>query len=132
LITANRALLYYGAAVCTGIAGILHLMLVPNSINSNINYAIFFLVAGIAQLFWVLPMIKRWGKIWYAVGIVGTTVLVGLTGYVIGTILENPQLAPPGISEMAIAIEAFQIAYVVITGIIIAKERKLGMIKERS
>jgi hypothetical protein len=33
---------------------------------------------------------------------------------------------------MATAIEVFQIAYVVITGIIIAKERRLGMIKKKS
>jgi hypothetical protein len=32
-------------------------------------------------------------------------------------------LSPPGINEMAIAIEVLQIAYVVITGIIIAKEK---------
>jgi hypothetical protein len=115
--------LYYGAAaVCTGIAGILHLMLIPNAISFNfINYAIFFLVSGIAQLFWVLPMIKRWGRIWYTIGIAGTVILVGLTGYVIISILYNPITGRGSISEMAIAIEVFQIAYVVITVIIISK-----------
>ena len=34
----NRTLLYPGAAVCTGIAGILHLMLVPSSIPAGIQY----------------------------------------------------------------------------------------------
>ena len=34
------------------------LILVPNAIDSNINYATLFLVGGIAQIFWVLPMIK--------------------------------------------------------------------------
>jgi hypothetical protein len=29
-------------AICTGVARILHLILVPNSFNSNINYGIFF------------------------------------------------------------------------------------------
>jgi hypothetical protein len=126
--------LYYGgAAVCTGLAGILHLMLVPNAISFNfINYAIFFLVSGIAQLFWVLPMIKRWGRIWYAIGIAGTVILVGLTGYVIISILYNPITGRGGISEMAIAIEVFQIAYVVITLIIISKERTLRMMQEKS
>jgi hypothetical protein len=94
LINANRALPYYAAAVCTGVAGILHLMLVPNSFNSNINYAIFFLVSGIAQIFWVLPTIKKWGLIYYVIGIAGTTILVCLTGYAIASILENPQLSP--------------------------------------
>jgi uncharacterized BrkB/YihY/UPF0761 family membrane protein len=125
--------LYYGAAVCTGIAEILHLRLVQNAISFNfINYAIFFLVSGIAQLFWVLPMIKRWGWKWYAIGIVGTVILVGLTGYVIISILYNPISGRGGISEMAIAIEVFQVAYVVITVIIVSKERSLCKMKEKS
>jgi hypothetical protein len=126
--------LYYGgAAVCTGMAGILHLMLVPNAISFNfINYAIFFLVSGIAQLFWVLPMIKRWGRIWYAIGIAGTAIMVGLTGYVIISILYNPLTGRGGISEMAIAIEVFQISYVVITVIIISKERRPRMMQKKN
>jgi len=88
MIIANRNLLYYGAAACTGIAGILHLVLVSNAINSNINNAIFFLVAGILQLFWVLPMINRWGRIWYAIGIAGTVILIGI--WVITRIPDNP------------------------------------------
>jgi hypothetical protein len=75
MLTNNKSFLHCGAAACTGIAGILHLMLVSNAINFNINNAIFFLVAGIAQLFWVLPTIKRWGKIWYAIGIVGIVII---------------------------------------------------------
>jgi hypothetical protein len=132
LITTNKALLYYGAAVCTGIAGILHLVIVPNAINSNINNATLFLVAGIAQIFWVLPMIKRWGKIWYAIGIAGTVVLIGI--WVITRIPDNPITGRGGpISEMAIAVEVFQIAYIVITTMILVRERigKPQKIKEK-
>jgi hypothetical protein len=57
MLTTNRSFLYYGAAASTGIAGILHLTLVSNAINFNINNAIFFMVAGILQLFWIIPMI---------------------------------------------------------------------------
>jgi hypothetical protein len=117
----KRSLLYLGAAVCTGIAGILHLMLVSGSIDSHLEYATFFLISGVAQIFWVIPMIKKWGRIWYVIGIAGTSVLVGLTGYVITNIVENPQSTPPGIGEMAVAIEVFQVSYVIMTGIIIAK-----------
>jgi hypothetical protein len=116
---ANRTFLYLGAAVCTGIAGILHLMLVPSSIIAGIEYATLFIISGLAQLFWVLPMVKRWGRIWYIIGIAGTAVLVGLTGYVVVDTVKNPQLAPPGVIELAVAIEMFQISYVVITAIII-------------
>lgn len=118
----KSSLLYLGAAVCTGIAGILHLMLVSGSIESQLEYATFFLVSGVAQIFWVIPMIKKWGKVWYTIGIAGTIILVGLTGYVIANIVENPGLTPPSISEIAVAIEIFQVSYVIMTGIIIAKK----------
>jgi hypothetical protein len=118
----SKDLLYYGAAICTGIAGILHLILVPDAIDSNINNGTLFLVGGIAQIFWVLPMIKRWGRIWYAVGIAGTVILIGL--WVITRIPDNPITGRGGpISERAIAVEVFQIAYVAITALIIVKER---------
>ena len=54
-------------AVATAIAGIVHLYM-PLShprMLGNLPVTTFFLVSGIAQLFWVLPMIKRWGRIWY-------------------------------------------------------------------
>jgi hypothetical protein len=117
----RRSLLFLGAAVSTGIAGILHLMLVSGSISSHLEYAIFFLVSGVAQIFWVLPMVRSWGRIWYVIGIAGTTVLVGLTGYVIVNIVQNPESAPPGVSELAVAIEVFQISFVILTGIVIVK-----------
>jgi hypothetical protein len=122
MVIDSRALLYYGAAIATGIAGILHLMLVPNAMNSNINNAILFLVAGILQIFWILPMIRRWGWIWYAIGIAGTVVLIGI--WVITRIPDNPITGRGGpISQMAIAVEVFQIAFVAIAAIILAKER---------
>jgi hypothetical protein len=119
----NRTLLYLGAAACTGIAGILHLMLVPSSIIAGIQYAAFFLISGLVQLFWVLPMVKRWGRMWNIIGFAGTAVLVGLTGYVVIESVRNPQSTPPGVTELAVAIEIFQISYVIITAIIIFNRR---------
>ena len=119
----NRTLLYLGAAACTGIAGILHLMLVPNSIAAGIQYTTLFLISGLAQIFWVLPMVRRWGMIWNIIGFAGTTVLVGLTGYAVVESIRNPQLTPPGITELAVAIEIFQISYVIITAIIIVTRK---------
>ena len=119
----NRTLLYLGAAACTGIAGILHLMLVPNSMTAGIQYTTLFLISGLAQIFWVLPMVKRWGRIWNIIGFAGTAVLVGLTGYVVIESIRNPQMTPPGILELAVAIEIFQISYVIITAIIIIARR---------
>ena len=81
------------------------------------------MISGLAQLFWVLPMVKRWGGIWNIIGLAGTAVLVGLTGYVVIESVRNPQLTPPGVLEMAVAIEILQIAFVIITAVIIFAKR---------
>jgi hypothetical protein len=121
-------ILYYAAAASTAIAGILHLILVPNVIGRNPNSGIFFLVSGIAQIFWVIPMLKRWGKMWYFIGIGGTIIMIILWG--ITRTPGNPITGRGGpVSEMGIAVEVFQIAYIIITAIIILKERR-GHIQE--
>jgi hypothetical protein len=121
-------ILYYAAAATTTIAGILHLSLVPNVIGRNPNSGIFFIISGIAQIFWVIPMLKRWGRIWYFLGIGGTIILIIM--WVITRVPGNPITGRGGpISEMAIVIEIFQITYIIITAIIILKERR-GHIKE--
>jgi hypothetical protein len=119
----NRTPLYLGAAACTGLAGILHLMLVPGSITAGIQYIILFLVSGLAQVFWVLPMVRRWDRVWNIIGIAGTAVLVGLTGYAVIESIRNPQLTPPGVTELAVAIEIFQVSYVIITAMIIVTRK---------
>ncbi|SRR5215207_4387735 len=101
----KAGIIYYSAsaAATTAIAGILHLTLVPNMIGFNINSAIFFLVAGITQLFWAIPMLKRWGKIWYYIGIAGTIILIIIT-----RMPGNPIIGRGGpINEIGIAIEVF-------------------------
>lgn len=118
----NR-ILYYAAAATTAIAGILHLSLVPDIIGRNLNSGVFFLISGIAQIFWVIPMLKRWGRTWYYIGIAGTIILIIM--WVMTRIPGNPITGRGGpISEMAIAIEVFQVAYIIITAIIIAKESR--------
>jgi hypothetical protein len=61
---ANYANYYYlaAAAAATAIAGILHLISFSNLIGRNPTTGIFFLVAGMAQLFWTIPMVRKWGK----------------------------------------------------------------------
>jgi hypothetical protein len=120
--------LYYAAAATTAIAGILHLILVPNVIGRNPNSGIFFIVSGIAQIFWVIPMLKGWGRIWYFIGIGGTIILIIM--WAITRMPGNPITGRGGpISEMGIAVEIFQVAYIIITAIIILRERR-GHIKE--
>jgi len=114
----NTKWLYYAAAATTAIAGILHLTLAPNMLNFNLNGAILFFVGGAAQLFWVIPMIRRWGRMWYGIGIVGTLVLIAI--WIITRIPENPITGRGGmVNEMGIAVEAIQWAFVGLTAAIL-------------
>src|SRR5215208_1664798 len=121
----NRILYYAGAAATTAIAGILHLSLVPDIIGRNLNSGVFFLISGIAQIFWVIPMLKRWGRTWYYIGIAGTIILIIM--WAITRMPGNPITGRGGpISDMAIAIEIFQIAYIIITVIILVVKESRG------
>jgi len=122
----DKTLYYYiTAGATTGIAGILHLVYAYNGIGRGVSlFTIFFIVAGIAQLFWVLPMVKRWGQKWYVVGIGGTIVLM-----IVYAMTRVPNPITNGralsISGIGIAIEIFQIAFIIITALILAKERTI-------
>ncbi|MFL6525805.1 MAG: hypothetical protein ACJ70Q_06645 [Nitrososphaera sp.] len=117
----NTKWLYYAAAATTAIAGILHLTQGPNMLNFNVNGAILFFVGGLTQLFWVVPMIRRWGRVWYSVGIAGTLVFIAM--WVITRVPGNPITGRGGmISDMGIAVEVMQFAFVALTGAIIAIE----------
>ncbi|MDR3783234.1 MAG: hypothetical protein P4K92_08055 [Candidatus Nitrosotalea sp.] len=63
------------AAAATVIAGIMHLQMVPRTLSENLGQAILYLVGGLLQIFWAVPVIKRWGRVWQIIGIVGTAVL---------------------------------------------------------
>src|SRR5919112_2553626 len=127
----NYQYLFIAAAVATAIAGIVHLYM-PLShprMLGNIPTATFFLGSGIAQLFWVIPMIKRWGRIWYYIGIAGNIAFIIL--YVITRFPGNPVNGRGGdIDAIDMTCELAQVAYIIITSIIIAKEHKLKIVKE--
>ncbi|HEX2305460.1 MAG TPA: hypothetical protein VHH33_04170 [Nitrososphaeraceae archaeon] len=119
-------LLVYAAAGCTLIAGILHLSLASNVIVNNLPVGIFFVVAGIAQVFWTLPIVRSWGKVWTYVGIGGTIILIIM--WIITRFPDNPIIGRDlPVNSMGIAIEAFQVAYIVLSAlIIITRDRKTG------
>ena len=117
-------ILFYAAAVSTFIAGSLHLAIVPIFFaKMPINVTIFFIISGLAQLFWVIPVIKRWNKLWYYVGIGGTSILI---------ILWIVLVPHNKVSELEIAIELFQIVFIILCSIIIAKDRTIPKFEEKS
>ena len=112
----NKALLY-AAAASTFIAGALHLAIVPMFfMQMSTDITIFFIVSGLAQIFWVILVIKEWIKPWYYVGIGGTIILI------IMYLIAIPGSGHP-VSQLDIAIELFQIAFIILYSIIIAKNR---------
>jgi uncharacterized membrane protein YuzA (DUF378 family) len=109
--------LLYAAAASTAIAGVLHLAIVPMFFaQMSIDVTIFFFVSGLAQIFWVIPVIKRWSKPWYYVGIGGTVILI------IMYLIAVPGSGYP-VNQIDIAIELFQIAFIILCSIIIVKDR---------
>jgi uncharacterized membrane protein YuzA (DUF378 family) len=122
----NRALLYYVAAACTFIAGVLHLAIVPMFFaQMTIDVTIFFLVSGLAQIFWVIPTVKKWSRPWFYVGIGGTAILI------IMYFVAVPGSGYP-ISPLDVAIEASQIIFVILCMIIIFKDRTPTKVNEKN
>jgi hypothetical protein len=122
------------AAIATAIAGIVHLympLIAHPQMFHNIPNVTFFLGSGIVQLFWVIPIIRRWGNIWYYVGIVGNIAFILL--YIVTRFPGNPVNGRGGDVDMVdLTCEFAQLAYIAITSIIIAKENKLKhIVKEK-
>ena len=128
----HRSFYYYIAAgASTAIAGILHLVWASSIIGKAPPiFSIFFIISGIAQAFWALPMIKRWGRKWYYIGLAGTVVLVILYA---ATRLPNQLTGgrPAPTNEIGISILIFEIAYIAITSKILIRERRIKKVRDR-
>jgi hypothetical protein len=123
--------LYYAAAATTAIAGILHLIMAPGLLNFNPNGATLFIVGGIAQVFWVIPMIRRWGRVWYAVGIGGTIVLAAI--WTITRMPGNP-ITGRGFpaNEMGITVQVMEWAFVALAAAILVNESRMKRLDKRT
>jgi len=116
--TFTNKVLFYVAAASTFIAGVLHLAIIPMFFTvTPIDVTIFFLVSGVGQLFWALPILKRWSNLWYYIGIGGTVILIAL--FVIAVPGRGLQ-----VSGFEITIELLQIVFI-ISSIIIMRERTI-------
>lgn len=70
--------IFYVAIISTAIAGISHILIVSLFMGFESKPSIFLLLSGIIQIFWILPLVKRWGRIWYLFGGLGTIFLIYL------------------------------------------------------
>jgi len=110
-------LLLYAAAASTFIAGILHLAIIPMFFKiMPLNITLFFLISGLAQVFWVIPVLRRWSNLWFYVGIAGTVILI------IMWLVAVPGSRHPVDANQA-AGEVSQIAFIILSIIIIKKNR---------
>ncbi len=119
----NIKKLCYSAAVTTFITGILHLTFVPNLIGFSGYTSLFFFITGIAQLFWVVPILKKWSNIWYYAGMGGTFILMAL--WLITRVPNNRKLnrALP-VNDIGIVIEVLQTAFIILCGLIIVTSNR--------
>src|ERR687890_508376 len=105
------------ASAFTFIAGVIHLTMVP---SFNTNSTMLFLVGGLAQIFWVVPTIRNWGRAWDYIGITGTAVFIAI--WIITRLPDNPITGRAGrIGDSAIIIEVLQTAFIVLMAILIGK-----------
>ncbi len=117
------------AASTTLLAGILHLAMIgPFNKPANFPWEILplsdllFIISGGAQVFWTIPMFLGWGIRWYYMGLVGT---IGLVILLAASRIPNPMTGQAlQNNTIGYVTEIVQIAYIVITGIIIMKHKK--------
>ncbi|MFN4337180.1 MAG: hypothetical protein ACK4FV_06335 [Candidatus Nitrosocaldus sp.] len=129
-------IIYYASAATIGVAGIIHLVMMPIVWERFLPAAILFLAAGIAQLFWTIPSIKRWSNYWLYIGIGGNVALIVLWAI---TRFPNPvtERALP-INEFGIVTQVMQGAYIGVVSYILniirkeRQERKKVSDKEKS
>jgi hypothetical protein len=125
--------LFYAAAVSIGLAGIQHLidLVIDPEHSGNISIATFFIIAGVAQIFWALPTARRWGKPWYYIGIAGNVALIVI--WMLSRMPGNPITEggqAEAIGAIDIPVEISQAAYiglVVIAAIVVLQQKHMMM-----
>ena len=71
-----------------------------------------------------MPMARRWGRIWYYIGIGGTIILI-IMYFVTGLQIQLPGGRALSINSLGIATEIFQFIYVGIAVYILARQKGL-------
>jgi hypothetical protein len=82
------------------------------------DVTIFFIFSDLAQIFWIKPVIKRCGKLWFYIDIGGTVILI-IMWFIAVLVSGYP------VNMLDIAIEIFQIAFIVLCYLIVKEMKKL-------
>ena len=116
-------LLYYSAAATTIIAGLLQFLLsytIAGIEKGNPGLPVFFIGIGLLQLIWGAGLIRKWGRTFYSLATGVNIALIFLW-----VILRLPQqiVGPPlRVDSVGIAIESFQILFLVLCTIILSSK----------
>lgn len=121
--------IFYVTAFSTLSGGILHLLMIGPTLKP-VNFPMdmlpytdgLFIVSGILQIFWVIPMIMRWGYKWYLTGLIGT---IGLSVLLLITRIPNGITGLPleDRNPMALLTELSQFVYIGSTLMVIMHSR---------
>ena len=106
-----RNQLYYVMAAVVGVAGAEHLYLASTLMRTPVlQFGMFFAIAGGIQLFWVIPAMKRFGRVWLGTGVGGNIALVFLWAF---TRMPNPitKMGLP-VNVLGITVEVFELAFI--------------------
>ncbi|HJS81838.1 MAG TPA: hypothetical protein VJ742_03290, partial [Nitrososphaera sp.] len=112
------------------IAGILHLTLAPGMLNFNPNATILFAIGGAAQVFWAIPMVRKWGRAWYSIGIAGTVAFMLI--WVVTRFPANPITGRGGnVNEMSIAVESMEALFIGLAAAVLVLESRMKKIDSK-
>jgi hypothetical protein len=130
-VVETSRVLFYVAAATTMIAGVLHLAMIGPSLKP-INFPMellpytdgLFLISGITQIFWAVPMALRWNTRWFYAGLIGT---IALTSLIALTRIPNEitGIALQDKNPMALLTEVMQTTYIVTTLTIILNKKRM-------
>jgi hypothetical protein len=130
ILIENRVL-FYVAAATTMIAGVLHLAMIGPPLKP-INFPMellpytdgLFIISGITQIFWAVPMALRWNTRWFYAGLIGT---IALTSLIALTRIPNEitVVALQDKNPMALLTEVMQTTYIVTTLTIILNKKRM-------
>src|SRR6185437_15946888 len=128
----NIDVIFYISAFATIGGGIMHLLMLGSALKP-VNFPMqllpytdgLFIISGIMQIFWCIPMIKRLGINWYYIGLVGT---IGLSLLLLMTRIPNgiTNLPLEDKNPMALLTEVFQFLFIAVTVLIIINEKQSG------